>query len=84
MTANLALAGERLVDLGFKPHQISTELISGATSRARSIVSEAQQNEYGTIVMGRRGHSRVRDFFIGRVTNKVIHLARERTVWVIR
>jgi len=84
MTAHLSLAGERLVDLGFKPHQISTELISGATSRARAIVTEAQRNEFGTIVMGRRGHSRARDFFIGRVTNKVIHLARDRTVWIIR
>ncbi|MEJ2285918.1 MAG: hypothetical protein P8X85_20275 [Desulfobacterales bacterium] len=34
--------------------------------------------------MGRRGHSSVRDFFIGRVTNKVIHLARDRTVWIVR
>jgi nucleotide-binding universal stress UspA family protein len=84
MTTDLALAGERLVDLGFKPHQVSTELISGASSRARAIVTEAQQNEYGTIVLGRRGHSRVRDFFIGRVTNKVIHLARDRTVWIVR
>jgi nucleotide-binding universal stress UspA family protein len=84
MTTDLALAGEKLVELGFKPHQISTELVSGVASRARAIVAEAKQNGYGTIVMGRRGHSRVRDFFIGRVTNKVIHLARDRTVWIIR
>ncbi len=84
MTTDLALAGEKLADLGFKPHQISTELISGAASRARAIVAEAKQNGYGTIVMGRRGHSKVRDFFIGRVTNKVIHLARDKTVWIIR
>ena len=84
MTTDLALAGDKLVDLGFKPHQISSELISGVASRARAIVTEAKQNGYGTIVMGRRGHSQVRDFFIGRVTNKVIHLARDRTVWIIR
>lgn len=84
MTTDLALAGEKLADLGFKPHQISTELISGVASRARAIVAEAKQNGYGTIVMGRRGHSQVRDFFIGRVTNKVIHLARDKTVWIIR
>jgi nucleotide-binding universal stress UspA family protein len=84
MTAELDSAVKRLVDLGFKPHHISTELVSGVASRAGSIVTEAKQQNYGTIVMGRRGHSQVLDFFIGRVSNKVIHLARDRTVWVVR
>jgi len=84
MSDELASAGEKLVDLGFKPEQISTGLVSGVASRAAAIVAEAKQQNYGTIVMGRRGHSRVLDFFIGRVTNKVIHLARDRTVWVVR
>ena len=78
------MAGEKLVDLGFKPNQISTQLISGVASRARAIATEAKQNGYGTIVLGRRGHSRVRDFFIGRVTNKVLHIARDRTIWIVR
>ncbi|MGD9151650.1 MAG: universal stress protein [Desulfobacterales bacterium] len=84
MTAELASAQEKLVDLGFKKHQISTGLVSGVISRAAAISAEAEQQNCGTVVMGRRGHSRVRDFFIGRVTNKVIHLARERTVWLVR
>jgi nucleotide-binding universal stress UspA family protein len=57
-------------------------------ARARQFLLKAgfpsEQNGYGAIVMGRIGQSRVRDFFIGRVTNKVIHMARDRTVWVIR
>jgi nucleotide-binding universal stress UspA family protein len=84
MTAELAAARSRLIDMGFEAHQVSTRLVTGVTSRAGAIVTEAQQENYGTIVMGRRGLSRVREFFIGRVTNKVIHLARERTVWIIR
>ena len=84
ITAELLSAEKKLVALGFNKHQISTKLVSGVVSRAAAIVAEAKQQNYGTIVMGRRGHSRVRDFFIGRVTNKVIHLARERTVWVVR
>jgi nucleotide-binding universal stress UspA family protein len=84
MTTELEAAAKQLVAMGFKPHQVSTELISGVASRARAIVKEAKESGYGTIVMGRRGHSQVRDFFIGRVTNKVIHLARDRTVWIIR
>jgi nucleotide-binding universal stress UspA family protein len=84
ITAQLASAEKKLIDLGFKPDQISTEVISGAASRAAAIVAAAEEQNYGTIVMGRRGHSRVMDFFIGRVTNKVIQLARDRTVWVVR
>ena len=82
--AELAAAGKKLIKLGFRPHQISTELVIGAASRAAAIVAEAKKRNYGTIVMGRRGRSRVRDFVLGRVTNKVIHLGRDRTVWIIR
>jgi nucleotide-binding universal stress UspA family protein len=84
MTTELEAAAKQLVAMGFKPHQVSSELISGVASRARAIVTEAKESGYETIVMGRRGHSQVRDFFIGRVTNKVIHLARDRSVWIIR
>jgi nucleotide-binding universal stress UspA family protein len=84
ISAEMVSARQKLVELGFKAAQVSTELVTGASSRAGAIAAEARQNGYGTIVMGRRGHSRVRDFFIGRVTNKVIHVARDRTVWIVR
>jgi nucleotide-binding universal stress UspA family protein len=84
MIAELAKARKKLIDNGFKPQQVTTKLITGVYSRAGAIVAEAKQENYGTIVMGRRGQSKVRDFFIGRVTSKVIHIARDRTVWIIR
>lgn len=84
MTDELNAARNKLIDMGFKANQLSTRLVTGVASRAAAIAAEAQQKNYGTIVMGRRGLSRVREFFIGRVTNKVIHMARERTVWIIR
>ena len=73
-----------LVHAGFAKYRVSTKLIVGAQSRAAAIVNEAKKQNYGTIVMGRRGLSQVRSFFIGRVTNKVIHLGRDRSVWVVR
>jgi nucleotide-binding universal stress UspA family protein len=39
--------------------------------------------DVGTIIMGRRGLSRTQDFFMGRVTNKVVYLAREKSVWIV-
>jgi nucleotide-binding universal stress UspA family protein len=84
MVSLLREAKNRLIDLGFKPAGISTEIVTGAHSRAKTIADKAKRENYATIVMGRRGHSRVSDFFIGRVTNKVIHTARDRTVWIVR
>ncbi|MGD8470234.1 MAG: universal stress protein [Desulfobacteraceae bacterium] len=84
MIAELGKARKKLIANGFQPQQVTTKLVTGVSSRAGAIVAEAKQKNYGTIVMGRRGQSKVRDFFIGRVTNKVIHIARDRTVWIIR
>ena len=80
----LKAAQIKLIDMGLKTNKVSTQIVENAISRAATIVDRAKQEDFGTIVMGRRGHTHVRDFFIGRVTNKVIHMARDRTVWVIR
>ena len=84
MASTLKAAQTKLIDVGLKPDKVSTQIAEKAISRAGAIADRAKQEDFGTIVMGRKGHSRVRDFFIGRVTNKVIHMARDRTVWVIR
>jgi nucleotide-binding universal stress UspA family protein len=84
MAEILKTAQTKLIDMGLKTDKVSTQIGEKAISRAGAIADRAKQEDFGTIVMGRRGRSHVRDFFIGRVTNKVIHMARDRTVWVIR
>jgi nucleotide-binding universal stress UspA family protein len=79
----LAGARRRLEAEGFAPEQITTQIIKGVVSRAAAIAEEAKRGNYGTIVLGRRGQSSVKDFFIGRVTNKVIVAARQHSVWVV-
>lgn len=73
----------RLMKSGFEKHQVTTKTITGAYSRAEAIVQEANEGGYGTIVVGRRGLSRVKEFFMGRVSNKVIQLAKKHAVWVV-
>jgi nucleotide-binding universal stress UspA family protein len=68
---------------GFEPGAIETRLITGVPSRAAAIVQEARQNQYGTIVVGRRGISKVQEFFMGRVGNKIVNMAKDHTVWVV-
>ena len=84
MAEALKAAQTKLIYMGLKTDKVSSQICEKAISRAGTIVDRAKQEDIGTIIMGRRGHSHVRDFFIGRVTNKVIHMARDRTVWVIR
>jgi len=76
-------AKQCLTDAGFKSNQITTKIILDAHSRAGAIIHEAREGDYGTIVLGRRGLSRAQEFFMGRVSSKVIHTIRNRAVWVV-
>jgi nucleotide-binding universal stress UspA family protein len=72
-----------LEDAGFTSGQMSTKLVSGVSSRAEAIVKEARDGDYGTIVLGRRGLSKVQEYLLGRVSNKVINVIRRRAVWIV-
>ena len=76
-------AESRLINAGFDPARITARPVVGVRSRAGAIVREAKENGYGTIVVGRRGLSKVAEFFLGGVSNKIIHLAKEMAVWVV-
>ncbi len=83
MNEALDKAVARMMRAGVARERIATRMISGAQSRAAVLVQKASQGKFGTIVVGRRGLSRVREFFIGRVSNKVIQLVRDQAVWVV-
>lgn len=68
---------------GFNRHQINTKIVTKAASRSSAIVVEALNGGYGTIVVGRRGLSNVEEFSMGRVSNKIIQMAREMAVWIV-
>ena len=76
-------AKTRLIKSGFESSQITTKIITGAHSRAGAIIKEAKEGGYGTIIVGRRGLSKVQEFFMGRVSSKVIQLAKGHAVWVV-
>jgi nucleotide-binding universal stress UspA family protein len=79
----VGLYKERLKKAGVKGSRISTQVNLHSSSRAKDILTEAREGEYGTIVMGRRGLSKVHQFLMGRVTNKVLHRAEGFAVWIV-
>ena len=72
-----------LADYGFPPDSIETKILYGEESRAGAIVRESRSGNYGTIVLGRRGISKIEEFFMGRVTNKVAYMAKGLALWVV-
>ena len=72
-----------LVKSGVVADRISSKSVLHSTSRAGDILQEAKEGGYGTIVMGRRGLSKVREFLMGRVTSKVLSRAEGFAVWIV-
>jgi len=76
-------AKEVLVKAGVSESQISKKIVDGSRSAASDILEEARNNEYGTIVMGRRGISGVQEFFMGSVSSKVLQNSTGMAVWIV-
>jgi len=77
-------AGEILLKAGLSEEQITTKVTEGSRSAADDILKEAQNNDHGTIVLGRRGLSGVKEFFMGSVTTSVLNRAVSLAIWIVQ
>jgi nucleotide-binding universal stress UspA family protein len=77
------IARQKLIGAGVSPDRVKQKVVKGVASRAGAIVDEAEKGGHDTIVVGRRGLSKIQEFFMGRVSSKVLQLARAQTVWVV-
>ncbi len=91
MTPVFDEAKNRLITAGVNLGRIKTSLLNqdsritgfDVRSRAGTIVEVARYDAFGTIAVGRRGISKAEEFFIGRVSNKILNMAKEMAVWVV-
>ncbi|KJS30154.1 MAG: hypothetical protein VR64_17710 [Desulfatitalea sp. BRH_c12] len=74
---------EGLITAGVQPDLVTIRILTGIRSRAEAVIEEAVREGIGTIMMGRSGIHKISDFFIGRVSNKVIQMAKKQAVWII-
>jgi nucleotide-binding universal stress UspA family protein len=73
-----------LIDAGFHPNDVSVRSPTRyCPSMAECILSERDEREYGTIVVGRQGLSRTEEFIFGSISSKIVTHARNCTVWVV-
>jgi nucleotide-binding universal stress UspA family protein len=79
----MAEAEKRLTDAGFEAEKVTSKMVESRVSRAVSISRTAEDSGCGTIIIGRRGLTLVKDFMMGRVTMKVLHRAHKMAVWIV-
>ncbi|MFO7708206.1 MAG: universal stress protein [Desulfobacterales bacterium] len=75
-------ARRRLVDSGFSDENITVLYKTMRTDVAVEIIEESR-NGYDLIVLGRRGLSPVKGFFLGSVSQKVMNSAKDVSVLIV-
>ncbi len=79
----LKRAKEILLKSGLKENQISIKLDAGSESAAVDIHKEVENSDAGTIILGKRGCSDVKDYSMGSVARKVLYQASDMTVCIV-
>jgi nucleotide-binding universal stress UspA family protein len=72
-----------LIQAGLREEQIGSKVVDGSISAAADILKEARSNNFGTIVLGRKGHSSVKEYLMGSTTSKVLRDSGGLAVWVV-
>lgn len=73
-----------LIQSGFRHEDVTSHLVMReCTSLAECILDERKKLSCGTVVIGRRGISRKEEFIFGSTSNKILHTAKDCSVWVI-
>jgi nucleotide-binding universal stress UspA family protein len=78
----LAKAAGILRDAGFAEDRITIKAEPKNKGIARDIANEAR-NGYDLVVLGRRGFSSIKDYFMGSISQKVIHLVPDTSILVV-
>lgn len=78
-----AAAAETLQQRGFSRRQIRTRFLPNRSSRSETLVGLAAEEGCSIIAAGRKGYSAASGFPLGTVVRKLVHLAREHSIWVV-
>lgn len=71
-------------EAGFPIDQVSFEIMEGEKNHPNCILNKARYGDYGTIVIGRRRLTAVKQLFFNRVGNKIFRNADNHVVWIVQ
>ena len=71
-----------LLEAGFPPNNVAVKIEDKKRGVARDILNEAE-NGYDLIVVGRRGISGIKEFFLGSTSQKIFNGAKNISVLVV-
>ena len=83
LNTSLERTKETLINCGFHSDSVTTKLKKIHRGVARDIIHEANKGDYNMIALGRRGLSGIKEFFLGSVSQKVLHGVRDSTFLII-
>jgi nucleotide-binding universal stress UspA family protein len=75
-------AREFLITAGFAEKNVTTKVQNKKKGIARDILIESKKG-YDILVLGRRGISGIKEFFLGSVTHKVINSAKNISILLV-
>ena len=80
----LERARQLLLEAGFPEENVQVKTSAQKRGVARDIVEEVEQCRADMLVMGRRGISGFKEFFLGSVSQKVLQLCKETSVLLVQ
>lgn len=76
-------AKQMLIKAGIEKTKISVRIVDGSHNAASDILVAANRFGCGTIVMGRRGVTGVKEYSMGSVCRKVLQNSKDMALWLI-
>ena len=83
LTHYFSRAVKMLTEAGVPRERIEVDFRVKKLDLARTIIKAGEEKGSATIVVGRRGLSRLKGILLGSVSNKVIQSGRHKAVWVV-
>jgi len=75
---------QSLISSGISEEQLTCELISCKGDIIDNIIKRASDGKYESIVIGRRNLTFLKQLFLGRVGERILHAAGNQVVWVFQ
>ncbi len=74
---------ELLIKSGLPESRIETRIKPVGRGVALDIIDEAHMGDFNTVVVGRRGLSKVKSLLLGSISSTIVEKAEGLTVWVV-